>query len=81
MKKKHKWWETLIYKYKYVEYEKIIKEYKHFRLWFVIFALIISIIISPIIIVTIWIMNLKSLLTYPMGKDGYEEYVFYDKDK
>ena len=79
MKIKHKFRENLFFKYKQVDCRDHIREYKRFRLWIVLLALPIMIIISPIMAIILWFKNYKSFLTYPNGKDGYETYNIYKK--
>ena len=80
MKIKHKFREHLIFKYKHVDCGNHIREYQKFRLWFAIIILIGMIIASPFVVIVNWITGLKSLLTYPMGQNGYEDCIIYDKE-
>ena len=81
MKIKHKFRKHLIFKYKQVDCGDHIKEYQKCRLWVAIIILIGMIIVSPFIAVYYCIVNVKSLITYPMGKDGTEEYTIYKKEE
>lgn len=79
MKIKHKFREHLICKYKQVDCGDHIREYEKCRLWFAIAMLICMIITSPFVAIVYWITGLKSLITYPMGQDGTEEYTIHKK--
>ena len=81
MKIKHKFREHLIFKYKHVDCGDHIREYQKFRLWFAIVILIGMIIASPFVAIVNWITGLKSLITYPMGQDGAEEYTCIKKEE
>lgn len=81
MKKKHKWWQHLFIKYKYIECKNYIKEYSRLRYWVVVLTLIVCVIISPFIVIVWWFMSFKDVLTFPMGQNGVEEYNIYEKEK
>ena len=81
MKIKHKFREHLIFKYKQVDCGDHIIEYQKCRLWVAILSLIGLIIAGPFIAIYYWIKELKSLITYPMGQDGTEEYTIYKKEE
>jgi cytochrome b subunit of formate dehydrogenase len=81
MKIKHKFREHLIFKYKQVDCGDHIREYQKCRLWVVMLSLIVLIIAGPFIAIYYWIVNVKSLITYPMGQDETEEYTIYKKEE
>lgn len=77
---KHIWIDHLIMKYKYVECENEYREYKKFRIWFVIFGWLLLIATSPIwILILLW-KEKDEWIFYPDGRFGREEYVLIRKD-
>ena len=78
---RHKWIEHVVYKYKYVETENSYREYEAFRVWFVIFAWVLTIIASPILTLIALVSEAKSWFCFPTGKDGHEKFTVMSKEE
>lgn len=76
---KHKWWEHLFCKYKYVEDGNYYREYEKFRLWFAIIIWIVLIAVSPILTLIALLAESEDWFSYPTGKNGRESYVYIKK--